>query len=359
MRRLLVTSMTSAVLALALLPGSVAAVMPGGLDRNVPPAATPTYYTATDTVTQTFTAGVLGALTHVELYCRASGDPVAVTIFVNLLREATADCTSAAGWVDFTFTQSQLMAVGSSGTLMISPAAEVDLGVAGSSYSGGAAGDDVGAPIAVDDFAFRTYVLPLQTTSNTWNPATVAPGVSTPVTLTTVVAFPPIPLDGPLQTPVGYQVQLMHLPSWFTPTGALTCTGVTVPTCDLTTLQAPSGIQWLGDGGGPALTLVIPGTAAPAAEDFTEAAGVYSCIFSNSDGVDAVPPTGRHNVNVGECDQVETDLVVGQTATPPPSVTAGSSGSSGEGLPLWLLPAALAAAIASLLVIRRRIWLAR
>jgi hypothetical protein len=357
MKHRLLAAATASVLALALLPGGAWAAMPGGLDQNVPPAGTPVMaaFSAGDAVTQTFTAGVTGALTHVELYCEGASGPAGVDIYFGTFHEASGTCPGTAGWVDLNFKASQLMAAGSTSTIRIVASDDLSLGVAGAGYSGGAAGDAVGDPITgLDDFAFRTYVLPLQTISSTWDPATVQPGVSTPATLTSVISFPAISLN-PLVADIGYQVQLWGLPSWFTPDGSLSCTGVGGISCDLATLETPPGIVWFGDDGAAVtLTLGIPGTAAPGAEDWSDSAQLYACVFANSDGVETFPPPGTSDVNVGQCNSAYAELTVGG-ATPPPTATSGSSGSSGGGLPLWYLPAGVTALLGMILATRRQL----
>jgi hypothetical protein len=358
MKRRLLAAMTATLLAVASLPASALAAMPGGLDQDVPPAATPVMagYAGGFGDWQSFTAGVTGALTHVEVYCQGFSGPAALTVYFDTYNEATADCPATAGWVDFNFKTSQLMAAGSQATLRFIAGDALYLGVAASDYPGGAAlSMSTGDPLAsIDDFAFRTYVLPLQTIANTWSPASVERGESTPVTLTTVVSFPAISLN-PLAADIGYQVQLWGLPSWFTPDGSLSCTGVGGITCDLTTLQTAPGIVWFGDtGAAVTLTLGIPGTAAPGSEDYSDSAQVYACFFATSDGVGELPPPGGAAYNVGECNSVNTELAIAGSETPPPTATSSGGGSQSGGLALWLLPAIAAAIACSMLLIRRR-----
>jgi hypothetical protein len=357
MKRPAISALAAAVMALALLPGGALANPPGSADQDS--GAVTGGYSTDAVLVQTFTAGRTGALTHIELYCSGIGSAVDIVLVFGGMLTHSGQCPATAAWTDFVLVSSYLVAQGNTYPILIDwNVTPFTIGTA--DYAGGA-GALYGPPQTdipgVSDFAFRTYVQPLQTTANTWNPASVAPGVSTPASLTTSVSFDQVSL-GPLAAPIFYQVQLMQLPSWFAPTGGLSCTGPINPgDCSLATLQAPPGIQWQStDGAAATLTLVISGTAAPGAGDWTESAEIYSCVLGNSDGV--VPPTGTPYFSFGMCDTVTADLVVGQ-ATPPPTVTAGGSESSGAGLPLWWLPAGLCALLSWLLMVRRQSRLIR
>jgi len=353
MKRRIVGAAIAAMLTMAQLPGAASAAMPGTLDQNVDVAGSPTV-TMLDpgqTLSQTFTAGVDGLLTRVDLHCGSVSGPVNVTLFAFGLLEGTVSCYNQE-WVEFDFKQSAAMNAGDSGLLQIQAGGySALLGRAASDYAGGSADID-GAP--TPDIAFRTYMMPMETMSNTWSPGSVNQGASTPASLTSVISFPVVDLTGPLTGPVGYEVELESLPSWFTPSG-VSCTGVTGLVCDLTTLQTFPGITWTGDGSGPTLTLQIDGTAAPGAGDGTEAAGFYVCFFANSDGVTTVPPAMPPSAdqNVGGCILTEAALSVNEAApTAPPTSTVSEPSPSEPGLPLWLLPAVLAFVAASFVGIR-------
>jgi hypothetical protein len=349
MKRRFLAAAVAAMLGLALVPGAAAAALPGTVDQSVAPGAS-TY--SNDTVlTQTFTAGRTGALAHFELYCSGMGGLSAnIDAAFEMAMTHPATCPATLGWTDFVLPTSYLVAAGHTYTLRIDAGfTPFTIGVAASDYAGGEAG--LAGPPAetipgVSDFAFRTYVQPLQTTSITWTPTTVPLGASTSTQLTVQVAFPAISLD-PLAAPVGYQAQLTHLPSWFTPS-SVNCTGPIDPSdCTLADFVAPgSGILWESGGGAATLTVNIPGTAAPGADDPPDIAEVYSCVLGTSG--EEIP-----YFSFGMCDTADRALGVGN-ATPPPTATAtGSSGSSG-GAPLWLLPAALGALAGSLLALRRQ-----
>jgi hypothetical protein len=231
----------------------------------------------------------------------------------------------------------------SSGFIMVA-SDPLSLGVAASDYAGGAAGDDLYNPLpGTTDFAFRTYVQPIQVMTNTWSPASVPSEASTPVLLTAQVSFPAISLD-PLLDPLLYSFRLQGLPSWFTPSGVVSCSApIAAANCNLAALQA--GVGWTGDGTAVTVTVNIPGTAAPGAADGPEPAQTYTCVLGASSGD---PPF----FNFGMCGDGYGLLGVG-TVTPPPTATAPGSGSSG-GAPLWLLPGVLAALAGSLLATWRQ-----
>jgi hypothetical protein len=340
------------VLALALLPGSAMAALPGTVDQSTSPGATS--YLSDTVLVQSFTAGRTGALTHIELYCSDDGIPADITLAFSMALTHSGTCGATADWVDFVLPNSYLVAAGNTYDITINTG-YVPFRIYGSAadYAGGEATESGGSITGISDFAFRTYVEPIQTMSNTWSPAAVPPGASTPVTLTAQVSFPAVSLS-PLVSPVDYQFQMMGYSSWFTPSG-ISCTGPIDPgDCTLANYIAPGpGIHWQTGGGAATLTVVITGTASPGVEDTVGTAETYSCVLA-SDGGD--PPS----VSFGMCDMRVGELAVGNVS-PPPTSTPGGSGSSGGGLS-WLLPAALAAMAAlgsSLLVMRRQAGVAR
>ena len=349
MKRRLLGAATATALALALVPGSALAALPGTVDQSTNPGATS--YLSDSLLIQSFTAGTTGALTHIELYCSDDGGGFGATITLafELALTHPGTCGTTAGWVDFVLPNSYLVAAGNSYEIRINTGGMPSrMYGSDADYAGGEATEG-GSPITgISDFAFRTYVQPIQTLSSNWSPATIPPGASTPVTLTAQISFPEISLN-PLVAPLGYQFQMMSYSDWFTPSG-ISCTGPIDPSdCTLADFIAPGpGIFWETGGGAATLTVVITGTAAPDAEDTVGTASTYGCVLGSSGGD---PPY----FNFGMCGTVVGELGVG-TVTPPPTTTSGESGSSGGTL-AWLFPAALAAlaaAASSLFVMRRQ-----
>jgi hypothetical protein len=351
MKRPLISATAAALLALALLPGSAGAVMPGDLDQNVGSGGG--LYLTNLAITQTFTVGTTGALTHVELFCQGATGTVNVDLYVNLTLAGSASCTTTAGWVDFILPQSQLMAMGSSATLQIVPGGDFFLGVAASPYDGGMAGDQNGDPIGIQDFAFRTYVLPYHTIDGLWNPFSYQAGVSTPATLTITNDFPAVSLN-PIQQPVVYVFNLGTLPAYFVPApGGMTCSApIALVDCTLAALQSPSGIQAGGNGDAVTVTITIAGTISPGSGDVgPDGVGVGSCLYAYDDPVEP-------SIEVSMCNYADAYLQVGEAGTPPPTTTI-AAGGSGGGPMLWWLPAGLVALGGALLMVRRQTSLIR
>ena len=349
-----------ALLVVGLLPGyaGAAPLTPGTLDQNVDWGDS--LYSTHTTVTQTFTAGMDGTLTHLMLYCAADGS-VDVTVSIGS-SSRTSTCTGTGDWVDFEFTTAPpTVHPNVQYTMTITTADEwVQLGIAGSAYSGGQAADSDGNPIEeAPDFAFRTFVLQSPTTTYTWSAAQVTAGSSTAVTLTTVTQFlallkPSISAQGvsPNATrKLTYGVTLGALPAWFTPTGITCSAQVLTADCSLVKYQAGMAVQ--GDGSPMTVTVVVAGTAAPplAAAGGTGAAKGDGCQgYAINDNT------------VNSCFDAEADLaVVAPAATPtptaaptaPPTTTATSPGTMSGPLP-WSLAAGLCFLLSSLFVARRR-----
>jgi hypothetical protein len=157
----------AALLTLAILPASSLAVVAGTLDQDVEPGQGD--YLSDSPLTQTFTAGLTGQLTMVELYCVTdTGGIGSATLSVGSA-DATGDCSGdAAGWTSFVFASPPAVTAGQQYTIAFQCETPTHWGVAAAAYSGGAAGDGDGNPLrGVDDFAFRTYVLSQQTTPPT------------------------------------------------------------------------------------------------------------------------------------------------------------------------------------------------
>jgi hypothetical protein len=302
-------------------------------------------YSTIAPVNQTFTAGVTGALTHVEVYCSATSATTIYVLFDSMMMH-TADCNTTPGWVDFVLSSSYLVGAGTSHTLVINNGfASIDLGVAAADYAGGVAteGSLPGTPITgVSDVAFRTYVVPIQTLTFGWSQATVPEGVSTPVTLTLTVNFPAIDLD-PLDAPITYQVDLGGMPFW-TGSFSVSCSAPVNP-ADCTQTNVFNWLEFEGDGSAVTVTITVQATAQPSPGDPGQSSQAYACVY----GVD----TGEY-FGLGMCDNTTAYLGVGPAPTAPPTNTGpdGGSGSSG-GQMLWLLAAAAAGLLGAFAVTRR------
>jgi hypothetical protein len=173
MRRSRIAAIAAAVLALAVLaPAVQAKAIPGTLDQSVAPRES--LYLTDSSSTQTFTAGLTGQLTFVELYCSGDTDTSTALLTISIgTHIAVGQCGPGANWTGFDFTtlspepavQPALAAdpptvtAGQQYTITIDIAVPHRMGVAAANYAGGAAAEG-GEPIdGVTDFAFRTYVL--------------------------------------------------------------------------------------------------------------------------------------------------------------------------------------------------------
>jgi hypothetical protein len=166
-------AVAAAVLALAILPAGVQAVaVAGTLDQSVPPGES--LYLTNSTKTQTFTAGLTGQLTLVQIYCAGDTASSVASLTISIgTHIAVGTCGPGAGWTSFDFTtlppepavQPALAAdppavtAGQQYTITIVGGMPRRLGTAAANYAGGAAAMG-GEPIdGVTDLAFRTYVL--------------------------------------------------------------------------------------------------------------------------------------------------------------------------------------------------------
>jgi hypothetical protein len=146
-----------AILALLVIPTGVLALVGGTLDVDVEPGAG--NHLSDSTLTQTFTAGLTGQLTEVELYCMTdTGTLGTVTLSVDAADSSGGQCSGdAMGWVAFTFASPLNVTAGQQYTITFECITPTHWGTAAAPYSGGSAAEG-GEPIA-DDMAFRTYVL--------------------------------------------------------------------------------------------------------------------------------------------------------------------------------------------------------
>jgi hypothetical protein len=365
MRRRLV-ALAVATLAIAVAPGIAWAIpMAGTLDQSADFGST--MYSLDDPagVTQTVTVGRTGILESGQLYCAAGGaDPVGVTISVDTYISGLT-CETA-GWTPF-FVILPVEA-GQQVTISISATEAVELGVAAADYPGGAAANG-GAPIdGVADFAFKTYMGATSSTVYSWSVASVQPGVSTPVTLTTQTAFDALTM--PAVSGAGrstsllmgsiYLVKLGAMPDWFTPTDIHCSEQIATADCTVAAFQA--GINATGDRSAMTVVITIDGNAAPP----TTAAGGSGTASGQGCFTFPVPNVQPNADSIQACGSGQAVLGVGAAATPPattavtlPASTAATRGpaSSGSGLSIPAAAAVLAGwlLLGGLMLRRRRI----
>ena len=355
MKRRASTAMAAALMFLCLAPGLAQAVaIPGTLDQSAPPGAT-VYHVDSGTVTQTFTAGMTGGLTYIALYC-GSGGGGAVDVDVAVgISSGSGQCEDTPGWVDLILTGDQTVTAGQQYTITLGGSA-MDLYVAASNYTGGQAAVGGNPITGVSDIAFQTYVWNPSTTTYTWSKPNVVPGSSTTVTLTATTHFDALveagilashsggsasvlPADAP---PITWSVKLDALPAWFTPT-SIVCSAQIVP-ADCTVPNFQSGLAAAGDIAlAMTVTVTITGTADPGAP--------LNGTIGTARGQGCVTGPGQDGP-VSLCTSGTANLAVG-SATPPPTSTAGGTGSSDGQLPLGL-PFALVGFAGILLVLRIR-----
>jgi hypothetical protein len=348
MKRRASGALAAAILVLGLAPGLAQAVaIPGTLDQSVGPSAT--YYLRDSNMTQTFTAGLSGALTHIALYCASDGSGTAnISVSVGT-SSGLAQCEDTPGWADVILIGSQTVTAGQQYTITIPSSVPMKLYAAASNYSGGEAAENGGPITNVSDIAFRTYVWNPSTTTYAWSKSNVAPGATTAVTLTATTQFDALDVSvdvsgsvWPAEPLITYSVKLGALPSWFTPT-SIVCSAQIVP-ADCTVANFGTGLAAAGDPTtAMTVTVVVTGTADPAssADGTTGTASGQGCI--TGPGLDGP---------VSLCSAGSANLLVART-TPPPTSTAGGSGSSDAQLPMGL-PFALAGFAGLLLVLRIR-----
>jgi hypothetical protein len=335
-------ALAGGLLAIALLPGSAAAVPPGSLDQSADPSTDSYHFDWA--ISQTFTAGRSGQLVHAELYC-SSAISANVTLTIGSATSLTRACATE-GWVDFPFTSIVTVTAGTQYTL------DIDCGgtpmyvfEAVSDYAGGQA-LSYGAPIVgVSDFAFRTYVYGVSTTV-VWSVPSVPAGVSTPVTMTTTVQWDAMGLED-FDGVADYGVMNDELPTWFTPTG-ITCSAPIAPAA-CTIANFPMGIGSLPiNGANATVTVVLTGYAAPTLGDLgiPGQGSAYGMVWAYS--ADYVLGATSYDADA---------LGVGSAPTAPPTSTSPEPGRSGGGGWLWpvLLAGLLASAAALRSVVVRRV----
>jgi hypothetical protein len=345
-----VIALSAAALLLSMLSGTALGVpISGTLDQANETASSSSHTGATEA--QTFTAGITGQLTTVELWAlylqptvvapgavRPNGSP-AISLDIRnaaaglptggALATATGNPGASAGWVVFTLSTPIPVVSGTQYAIVftISPYANVFLA---GSYSGGTRVGQVGGSWVADattDYAFRTYVWAQSTTLH-WSQGQVPGGASTPVTLTETFTFP---ATDPQAVGASWAVVTAALPAWFTPTGVVCSVGVA--DCAVDHL-GPAKFMSVAHTASPLTVIVtISGTAAPAAGDIGTLGTASGRGCSIAVVAEPVPTA---------CIDADAALAVVAVVTTPPPGTAESAPAGSEGSASWPLPAALA-----------------
>jgi hypothetical protein len=155
MRRPFVAAASAALLTLMLVP--VAGAATGTLDQQAPPGEGS--YLVDWTLTQTFTAGLTGQLTEVDLYCvtdTGSDGPADVSVGS---ASTTGTCPGAgAAWAAFVFSSPLSITAGQQYTITFHDPTPTHWFEAAADYPGGAGADPENTEFS-GDFAFRTWVL--------------------------------------------------------------------------------------------------------------------------------------------------------------------------------------------------------
>ena len=357
MRRSFVAAAAAVMLLGALIPAqALAGTIWGPPDQSAEPG--PSYFNdTTPNSTQTVTPAMNGALTLVELYCRAGfqeSGPVDVTVTVDSI-SASGTCPMDPEWVGFEFHGPNPAVVKDQQFTMdigIASGDAVGLYIANDNYPGG---QGISGDTNVGDFAFRTYVLPSPTATYEWSKTSVVAGSSTSVNLTAITDFPAIAEESVLPDagyPIKYTVQLGTLPAWFTPTG-ITCSSQIDPV-DCTLAKFKAGLVVTLNGEAATVTIVVAGTASPPLGSSAGAATGSGCTSAGEGSA------------ISACFDAEGDLaVVDPAATPtptapptaaptPPPTTAVTRQDSMSGPLQWFFAAGLCFLLGSLFVARRR-----
>ena len=162
----------SAMLLVALLPGAVSAAISGSPDQSNDPAASnpPTIGTAGQ-IAQTFTAGMTGNLTGIQLYMQGSGtitasiEPTSGGLPTGAVLTSFSASWNGIGWVDFPFAVPVIS--GTKYAIVFNTGANGAAEGSADTYSGGQAlivngtwktMQDGNPTSVLFDFAFQTFV---------------------------------------------------------------------------------------------------------------------------------------------------------------------------------------------------------
>jgi hypothetical protein len=409
-------ALCAGLLLLGLMPASTLANNPTPPSRLDQSADTGGTSTGGSLQAQTFTAGITGPLSGVDLSFAIGGT---TTVNVSLqgvhnvagqmvpdgFPKATASASvtgldwSTWNWFHFSFSTPPSVTAGTMYAIVFDPGLAGAHGPAADNYAGGQAWglslQTTWVPVGnLSDFGFETYIQDTVTTTLAWDKPAVTAGVSTPLKLTATMTF----TNG---DEIGdYSVLLGDLPSWYvspTPPTIVCSWGA----CDLATIQGTGGItvpalhSWCHADGHPARKCDaccsrcrnsignrhgLPsfrgsgrsGTSGPGGDSVLRR---RHCQRAGHSGRHAplrqrpAPPTPAPTPTLAPAatptpspTPVPTMVVEAATAaptkapTPPPTSTGVGPGSDNTGGTIWFLPFALVAAFGGLLVLvdRRR-----
>jgi hypothetical protein len=357
-----VIAISAAALLLSMWPGTAfGTAISGVLDQSNVAVSATSHSGATEA--QTFTAGITGQLTAVELWAEYVPPLVAAPggvqpnpapiISVGIygaaagiptgspLSSTSGTPVGSAGWVVFTLSTPIPVVSGTQYAIVftISPYANVFLA---GSYSGGTRVSQVSSSWvknAGDDYAFQTYVY-AQYTSVHWSQGQVLAGVDTTVTLTETFHFPGV---DPQSVGATWALVTPALPTWFTPTGVV-CSAE-VGDCDKDHLGPAKFMPVQHTASALVVTVAITGTTHPAAGDLGSTGTGTGDGCSVAVSAEPIPFL---------CFEASDDLlVVDHITTPPPGTTEQAPAGTGTSAP-WLLPATLLGLLGLALAVNRR-----
>jgi hypothetical protein len=359
-------SLVAAIALVALAPAAtMASLLPDTLDQSADVGEPASTYFFNSAVTQTVTPSLTGLMTRVSFYCGTTGqDPAQATVTVGTFSSGNYYCDQL-GWVDFNI--SVPVVAGQQLTIQLAVAADSPtafVGKAAADYTRGAADCahanqfvvPAGAqpfPVQVcpTDFAFKTYMMVMSTTTYVWSPTSVPAGSATTAALTATTVFANFQFAAPDVAPAAiqipdnfYTVKLATLPAWFTPTGIICSAQIAALDCTIAKFQA--GIHPTGDGTPMTVTVTVSGTAAPGsgASGTTGTGTGQGCLTL---------PVADSPDTFDVCDPAQAALAVGAAnSTPPPTSSTSRGPDSGSG-PVLPIAALFLAAISTMFVAKK------
>ena len=364
-------ALLAGILLLGLLPGSASAITPTPLDQSNAMEANHTLGSGnTLDLAQTFQAGKTGMMTEADLWMDG-GQSVNLELHdvsggqpgTNVLASAIAtEPGGAGGWTHFVFSNPYGVTAGTEYALVFDTSSAGAVYGSSNTYLNGQAwilssGSwvSVAAPSFPDrpDWAFRTYVDTVAVDLH-WDKAQILGGHGTTLTLTIAATFT---YGAQLQS---YNMGVVSLPSWFTPT-VFTCpASVPLANCNLTALMT-TGVTFAPASGYETQTVTMTGTASPAAGDIgTPGVGEagacmeYRVLTAGQFNPSAGPP--NCSIPTASVDVVSVLPSPSLRVTAPPTNAGAEPASSGPDGAVPLLPIALLAFFGGALVMvsRRR-----